>query len=438
MRVVNAFTTVLTMAACICAALAAQQSTRIESMKLLAPGKGWAATSAQLFWTSDGGNNWDDITPKHAPSQIIKDVFFLDASSGWVLFEAYDGKLEEHFFLLARTSDSGHSWLVTEVQIPSQTPEELTGDGSLSFADPNHGWVLLTGSSSSAFSRGLLLSTQDGGKGWTEVAGAPMAGRPVFMTSHEGWIYGNAAGGGVYSTHDGGRAWRAAGPSLAGLAPGLPTSPFYEDLGFAGAKRCFLLVRLQPATDEEAGAIFALYSTEDGGQHWTRDRALLDRSARLGAGTVRDDSPSSEWALMAASTDRARPGSVKLFSVTHEGLTDVGQASAVTGANVPQRPEDGIVSLSFSDKAHGWAATRSGLLLTVDGGTTWKNISPLKRSGPARLPTPSHPQARAARSDAQRCAAVLCGGLRLQLGFRPQQRPRVERNANLVQEQPIL
>jgi len=33
----------------------AQQAGRIESMKLLIPDVGWAATNSQLFWTTDGG-----------------------------------------------------------------------------------------------------------------------------------------------------------------------------------------------------------------------------------------------------------------------------------------------------------------------------------------------------------------------------------------------
>ena len=41
----------------------AQQAGRIESMKLLTTDAGWAATNEKLFWTTDGGASWKDITP---------------------------------------------------------------------------------------------------------------------------------------------------------------------------------------------------------------------------------------------------------------------------------------------------------------------------------------------------------------------------------------
>jgi hypothetical protein len=49
---------------CVGAATQAGQAGRIESMKLLTPDVGWAATNKKLFWTTDGGAQWKDITPK--------------------------------------------------------------------------------------------------------------------------------------------------------------------------------------------------------------------------------------------------------------------------------------------------------------------------------------------------------------------------------------
>ncbi len=36
---------------------------RWEAMKLLAPGIGWALANHHLFWTTDNGASWKDITP---------------------------------------------------------------------------------------------------------------------------------------------------------------------------------------------------------------------------------------------------------------------------------------------------------------------------------------------------------------------------------------
>jgi hypothetical protein len=57
---------------------------QIQSMKLLTPQVGWAQSGQHLYWTTDGGSHWKDITP-HTPSkENIADALFLDTSMGWV------------------------------------------------------------------------------------------------------------------------------------------------------------------------------------------------------------------------------------------------------------------------------------------------------------------------------------------------------------------
>jgi len=36
---------------------------QIQSMKLLTPQVGWAQSGQHLYWTTDGGSHWKDITP---------------------------------------------------------------------------------------------------------------------------------------------------------------------------------------------------------------------------------------------------------------------------------------------------------------------------------------------------------------------------------------
>src|SRR5260370_38773069 len=62
-------------------------------MGLIAPGVGWALQNQSmgqdrddhLFWTSDDGSTWRDVTPHDPASREIAGVFFLNASRGWVL-----------------------------------------------------------------------------------------------------------------------------------------------------------------------------------------------------------------------------------------------------------------------------------------------------------------------------------------------------------------
>ena len=69
----------------LCSSSMAQLVGRIESMKLLTPEVGWAATKHTLFWTGDAGAHWKEITPNTKRGYMITSVFFLDVSHGWVL-----------------------------------------------------------------------------------------------------------------------------------------------------------------------------------------------------------------------------------------------------------------------------------------------------------------------------------------------------------------
>ena len=59
-----------------------------------------------------------------------------------------------------------------------------------------------------------------------------------------------------------------------------------------------------------------------------------------------------------------------LTSVTATRVPLAGEASSSIGFS--PRP----VSLSFADSMHGWMSGQRGLLSTVDGGVSWKDISP--------------------------------------------------------------
>jgi photosystem II stability/assembly factor-like uncharacterized protein len=98
----------------LCLLASGQNSTAIQSMKLFDPDAGWAATNKNLFWTTDGGAQWKDITPKANGRRVVASVFFLDTSNGWALL-AYAGKedsktgISETLFELASTQDSGET-----------------------------------------------------------------------------------------------------------------------------------------------------------------------------------------------------------------------------------------------------------------------------------------------------------------------------------------
>lgn len=355
------------------------------SMQLVAPEKGWARTSnGHLFWTSDNGGHWTDISPK-APGHT-SDTFFLNESHGWVLLSNENEQSNLISFEVASTSDSGRTWAISHMKVPSQKPAELDGWGWIDFVDPHHGWVVLHANSSSAFSWGLLLSTEDGGQTWKELPQAPIAGRPVFATPQDGWISGNGGPKGMYSTHDGGRTWQGDGPPLDGLSSSLPTNPGYGDMKFADAKHGLFLMYLSPSTDAEEpqGTAMASYETGDGGKTWKLQHLLIDRGAltktgaalsRLVAACVAPEA-SGRSTLVVAFNDRKHASRVTLLTV-REAETTTDAASRAVAENVLRGQGNDIAEVSFASDVEGWARTSlGGLLLTLDGGKSWKDITP--------------------------------------------------------------
>ena len=138
-------------------------------MQLLAPSTGWVADNGHLFWTVDNGTHWKDISPDPVVHPV--DVFFLDTLHAWALLIAADEEKGLISFVVAATSDAGQTWSKSVINVPSQKPDELDGTAWLDFVDSAHGWIVLHANSNSAFSWGLLLTTDDGGKNWRELPG---------------------------------------------------------------------------------------------------------------------------------------------------------------------------------------------------------------------------------------------------------------------------
>src|SRR5579872_6512862 len=119
---------------CLCVSLSAQTSGQIKSMKLLSQNVGWAATDHKLFWTSDGGTSWKDVTPKlNHKRQLVSSVFFLDTSTGWVLLSCGDDRdplVDDVCFEIAATRDSGETWDLVHPKIVDPAPASvITEDG---------------------------------------------------------------------------------------------------------------------------------------------------------------------------------------------------------------------------------------------------------------------------------------------------------------------
>jgi len=131
----------------------------------------------------------------------------------------------------------------------------------MSFVDPQHGWVLLGIESSTAFSRGGLFRTTDGGATWARVA-LPARGPIEFLSPTDGWLVGDPLHARLFMTHDAGASWQEQ--SLA-TPTGFSSSRLSYNLPAFGTPSDGILVATL-ANPAHAG--IGLYATTDGGITW--------------------------------------------------------------------------------------------------------------------------------------------------------------------------
>jgi photosystem II stability/assembly factor-like uncharacterized protein len=173
------------------------RSAKIQSMHLLSPQAGWAATDHSLFCTTDEGQHWRDIPPKLDQGQSIDSVFFIDDHLGWAVLISEGERESAPHFAIASTTNSGETWAIAGLKYPlNPRMGTLTGGSHMSFADPAHGWINIPVVSGSAFRLAALLVTSDGGQTWDwSPGGSGTEGSLRFKNPLDGWVAGAPATG---------------------------------------------------------------------------------------------------------------------------------------------------------------------------------------------------------------------------------------------------
>jgi photosystem II stability/assembly factor-like uncharacterized protein len=351
----------------------------VSTFKLLSPGTGWASlvgfvAGPRLLWTSDNGQHWKDISPPNPRHDSYADIFFLDESTGWVLFaskteneETGDNRWESDWALyVSATSDGGRTWTETHVQMPppmagKQTPS-LTNNGNLTFSDRYHGWLMLEHATGSAFSFGSLLSTSDGGHTWQVWSGwkgdnpgfygdirALPSGDLWALNGDEDMLYVKHAGQNVFEK------FSVAAPAEIGPDKrALYSLPVFEDRlrGYVAVSYARL--------EEDAQATAVLFYTADGGRAWKPDRTVsgLNRDETVPSSVV-----DSTWVLPFTSEK------------SQHSLLKVGSNDRMTPPP-HQRAAFSQCRASFTTPNDGWMNCSGELSATTDGGTSWTPINP--------------------------------------------------------------
>jgi len=357
---------------CLCTAVLAQQAGRIESMKLLTADVGWAATSKKLYWTTDGGASWKDVTPKlNHKHQAVSSVFFLDGSTGWALLSCSDSRdlvADASCFELASTTDAGSSWSVLNERVKlgftkAQLEEGygFSGRSWLYFVDPLHGWEILDVNTSPASpSAGEMLRTEDGGKTWAPTRDTPTSDHFLFVNTTEGWIAGGKEGD-LFVTHDAGDNWQKIELAVPkGIPPDL--SPVYGLPAFDDANNGHLAATYEGSTS--TGTPLVLFETGDGGKTW-RPTAKTDPLPDAHPWAPHPSSIVGGGLLVAA----ASSGRVDLTRVVRGTEPKTQTARSPVPASI-------VDELSFPNLQRGWILASYWLLSTEDGGVSWRDVTP--------------------------------------------------------------
>jgi photosystem II stability/assembly factor-like uncharacterized protein len=358
----------------VCSFTHAQSAGQIESMKLLTTDTGWAATRNELFWTTDDGASWKDITPSvNHKRQMVSSVFFLDTSTGWALLSCSDGRdmaADNGCFALASTADAGETWSVAQEKIAHGFSKERLDDGYgfsgaswLDFVDPQHGWEILDIATNSANpSAGEMLRTADGGKTWTPTKDTPTSDHFIFVTVTDGCIAGGKDQE-LFVTHDAGDSWtKVSLPAIADTQPNLG-----ESLGlpaFENEKEGFLSVHYSvgSATGPYLTTL-ALFGTTDGGRTWKLNRSLT----RL-PGIFISVTAGPSWVAAASQLRKTQKVELQLYTEGRDGKIAKNIAFASSSGAATQ--------LSFLSQDQGWLNMSDKLLATKDSGSSWTDITP--------------------------------------------------------------
>ncbi len=194
----------------------------LQTAGLVGLGQGWVLADERLYWTKDGGSQWNEITPpqiavsRSAGGRILG-AAFSDESRGWVVagIVAQPEANGLQGIQVLRTNDGGVTWQSSP--LPTLTPEDAQSldRAFLDFVDAETAWLVFKLQTGSSFSLGHLYSTRDGGISWEE--GSAPAGEPVkFMDASRGWMLSGPAGDALYRNSRRRADLAAAGDCSAG------------------------------------------------------------------------------------------------------------------------------------------------------------------------------------------------------------------------------
>jgi photosystem II stability/assembly factor-like uncharacterized protein len=351
----------------------------VIAAQLFAGGHGYVRTAQSLLWTDNRGASWRNITPAGLTEAQLQSaaIAVLPDGQAWIAVTPVPGSRS---LSLLRRSTASQSWTTVRIPFAALTTAQNAGViTSLSFTDPDNGW-LLVGEQIMHAQFGELLHTTDGGASWVTQASQrtlPVIGTIHFLTRQVGYLDANGSMGarGWWTTQDAGQSWRQLqlpAPATKGPDPVDIISP-----PTLAGNAIVVAARFEtPAAGDDDGV--GIYRSTDQGATWTvhpwasetptegYDFAATPNGSSylLLRSQPAADSQNFSW-VISRSTDGGRSftdaTSVHSLYPGPLSLASDGDLWTVAGANGCQ-----------SFKAGCWSITT--LIASDDGGANWYQV----------------------------------------------------------------
>jgi photosystem II stability/assembly factor-like uncharacterized protein len=284
----------------------------LEDVFFLNASEGWVVGPPGIYRTADGGATWVRQRPPAGGGASLSAVWFTSPSTGFAVGAGIEPML--------RTSSGGASWSVL-----TPTPHGLS---DIFFLDPNRGW---------AVGENEILATTDGGDVWQPLDDGVLVWHEYyavhFADADHGWIAGYE--GRLARTENGGASWTTLMVAGSGTR--------WSGLHFRSATEGWMV-----GSDNGRGVIL---HTTDAGDTWEEQHG----EARLNLDEVRFLGDAG-WAV------GELDGVAVILSTTDGGATWADQV----GGRYPRG--FGLNAISLVDSNIGTAVGNFGLILRTENG----------------------------------------------------------------------
>ena len=350
-------------------------SVRMNGVFFVSPDKGWVyGANGKIYKTINGGTSWTVQTS--GTNRTLSKGVFLNENEGWIVGGWSDGTQ----FLVLHTTNGGTTW---QNQSFGSTSYACN---TVEFSDPLHGWIGGTDNMITPF----IYVTSNGGTTWTQQS-IPVSAQGTqvssikFISNLKGWatvssIYETPAGPVMY-TEDGGLNW---------------TIQHYTNLNYNyldvkdELNIAVVGVSVTPSNER-------LDVSSDGGQTWTSSTAPIIEYTQ-GIQYVGDKIwLAANKSIILSTADNGTSWNWEHYAPALRSMAWISDQAgwAVAGTNVgtdhyalkttdggvswePDQNAPGGAKVFFLDENHGWMLREGNsakISRTVDGGVTWNQYT---------------------------------------------------------------